>query len=326
MKIIFTKESDLRHRGIAAIVTAAVLCSTLACSPNRPTAVPSSASQPDRPVIVTNFYPVWWLATQLVGAAAEVVSLTPEGTEPHDLAVDANGQKALGAADVVLYLGADFQPDVQRAVTQLRSQVIAVDLLTAPGVELLQAGDIGKETLAGGKDPHVWLSPVEMVAMAAAAATAITTGAPQLRDQVQAALPGVQASLGALDESYRRGLTGCRSPVLVTSHAAFGYLAHEYGLEQVAIAGVAPEDEPDPRTLQSIADVARQRQVKTVFFEDALPNNLSRTVADEIGAQVSLLSALEFDPRGSLGADQDYLTVMTGNLDRLHKGLQCTGS
>jgi zinc transport system substrate-binding protein len=114
--------------------------------------------------------------------------------------------------------------------------------------------------------------------------------------------------------------------VLVTSHAAFGYLADEYGLEQVPIAGLSPEDEPDPKTLQSIADVARQRGVETVFFEDALPSEMARTVADEIGAQVSLLSALEFDPRGSIGPDQDYLTVMAGNLDRLRKGLGCPAS
>jgi zinc transport system substrate-binding protein len=114
--------------------------------------------------------------------------------------------------------------------------------------------------------------------------------------------------------------------VLVTSHAAFGYLADAYGLQQVPIAGVTPEDEPDPKTLQSLAEIARQDNVKTVFFEDALPSDLSQTVADEIGAQISLLSALEFDPRGSIGPDENYLSVMDGNLDRIAKGLGCRAS
>lgn len=312
-------------RSIAAILTAALLCSAVACSSGSGSGSEHAVPQQVKPVIVTNFYPVQWLAMALTGGDAEVVSLTPEGTEPHDLAVDANGQKALGRADVVLYLGADFQPDVQRAVAQLGPDVTTLDLLTAPGVELLTAGNIGKEALAGNKDPHVWLSPAEMIARADAAAAAIISGAPQLRGRVDAALPQVQQSLRGLDSDYKHGLTRCATPVLVTSHAAFGYLAHEYGLEQVPIAGVSPEDEPDPQTLRSIAEVARQRHVTTVFFEDALPKNLSQTVADEIGAQVSLLSALEFDPRGSLGPDQDYLTVMRANLDRLEKGLQCAG-
>lgn len=315
---------------IAAIVTvAAAFAATVGCSSTpSESASPASAESvaPDRQVIVTNFYPVQWLASELVGDQADVLSLTPEGTEPHDLAVDANAQKDLGRADVVLYLGADFQPDVQRAVGELGEEVTTVDLLEAPGLELLTAGDLGKETLADNKDPHVWLSPVQMLAMADAAAAAITTGAPQLADQVATNLPAVQASLRTLDAGYRDGLTNCASTVLVTSHAAFGYLSDEYGLQQVPIAGVAPEDEPDPKTLQSIAEVARQQNVQTVFFEDALPSDLSQTVADEIGAEISLLAALEFDPRGSLGPDEDYLSVMTGNLGRIEEGLGCAGS
>ncbi|BDX33470.1 zinc ABC transporter substrate-binding protein [Mycobacterium antarcticum] len=280
-----------------------------------------------RPVVVTNFYPIQWLASALVGDDAEVVSLTPEGTEPHDLALDANGQKELGQANVVLYLGADFQPDVQRAIGELDPSVTTEDLLTAPGLTLLAAGDLGKEALAGNKDPHIWLSPVQMQAMADAAATAITTAAPALADRVAENLPAVKTQLQGLDTSYRRGLVGCQSTELVTSHAAFGYLADEYGLKQVPIvASLSPDAEPDPKTLQSIAEVAKAGNVKTVFFEDALPNDLSKTVADEIGAQISLLSALEFDPRGSLGPDQDYVSVMTGNLERIEKGLGCAGS
>jgi len=311
--------------GIALFVTTGLLSAAVACSSN-PADDSSPAVQQDRPVVVANFYPVQWLATELVGDRADVISLTPEGTEPHDLAVDANGQKALGSADVVLYLGADFQPDVQRAVGELGQDVTTTDLLEAPDLQLLTAGDIGKEALAGNKDPHIWLSPVEMLAMADAAASAITTGAPELNGQVEEALPNVRDTLQRLDDDYRSRLTRCESTVLVTSHAAFGYLADEYGLEQVPIAGVSPEDEPDPKTLQTIADVARQRNVQTVFFEDALPKDLSQTVADEIGAQVSLLSALEFDPRGSLGPDEDYVSVMSGNLDRLQEGLGCQGS
>lgn len=316
-------------RGVlaAALIGAGVLVAATGCSADSTGPQPSGSAAAGRPVIVANFYPTQWLATELAGDAADVISLTPEGTEPHDLAVNADGQRALGRANVVLYLGASFQPDVQRAVGELGPAVAAVDLLTAPGVKLRSAGNLGGEhALADNRDPHVWLSPIEMSAMADAAAAAITRGAPQLSDHVKTSLAHVHTELQSLDTRYRRALTGCASTVLVTSHAAFGYLADEYGLEQVPIAGIAPEDEPDPKTLKSIAEVAKRRNVQTVFFEDALPPDLSKTVADDIGAQVSLLSALEFDPRGSLGADQNYLTVMTGNLDRLAKGLQCRGS
>lgn len=315
------------YRFGTALLAAGIAISSVAACSSGTDGAQNQDTKAERPVIVTNFYPIQWLASQLVGDDAEVISLTPAGTEPHDLALDASGQKKLSQADVVLYLGADFQPDVQRAVAQLGPSVTTEDLLTSPGVTLLPAGDLGKESPGGNIDLHVWLSPVEMQAMADAAAAAITTGAPGLADRVAEALPALKSQLQDLDASYRQGLTGCESTELVTSHAAFGYLADEYGLQQVPIiASLSPDAEPDPKQLQSIAEVARAGNVTTVFFEDALPSNLSQTVADEIGAQISLLSALEFDPRESIGPDQDYMSVMTGNLDRIEEGLRCAGS
>lgn len=321
------------RRLLATAATAGMLCITAACGSDsdEPQAAPPP---PELPVIVTNFYPVQWLASQLVGDRAEVISLTPPGTEPHDLALTADALKALGRADVVLYLGDDFQPDVERAVGDLDGSTAAVDLLGAPGVDLIEVEDSGEDAHAHDhahdhaheKDPHVWLSPVEMEAMGNAAAATITAAVPDLAGQVGDALPKLRTTLADLDADYRSGLANCASRILVTSHAAFGYLANEYDLEQVPIAGLSPEDEPDPQTLQSIVDVVNQRDVGTVFFEDALPDDLARTVADETGAELSLLSALEFDPGTSLAPGEDYVTVMRANLHRIEEGLGCAAS
>ncbi len=319
------------HRLLATMVTSGVLCASVGCGSDSDEPQASQPAQ-KKPLIVTNFYPVQWLADELVGDQAEVVSLTPPGTEPHDLSLTADDMKAIRRADVVLYLGDDFQPNVQRVVADLDGSTETLDLLTAPGIDLIDyeehdhSHDHDHDHDHGEKDLHTWLSPVRMEAMADAAASAITTAIPDLSGQVDQALPTLQRSLIDLDGEYRRGLADCASRVLVASHAAFGYLADEYNLEQVPIAGLSPEDEPDPQTLQSIVDVVNEREVGTVFFEDALPDDLARTVADETGADLSLLSALEFDPRGSIGANENYITVMEGNLDRIEKGLGCAAS
>jgi zinc transport system substrate-binding protein len=106
---------------------------------------------------------------------------------------------------------------------------------------------------------------------------------------------------------------------LVTSHAAFQYLAATYGLNQLAITGISPEDQPDAKLLAEIATEAKRVGVKTVFFEDVLPKELSETVARAIGAKTSLLSALEFTPEGS----NDYISMMRDNLKNLQIGLSC---
>ena len=55
------------------------------------------------------------------------------------------------------------------------------------------------------------------------------------------------ARLRALDAQYRAGLAHCKRRTIVTSHAAFGYLAARYKLSQLALEGISPEAEPSPQ-------------------------------------------------------------------------------
>lgn len=129
----------------------------------------------------------------------------------------------------------------------------------------------------------------------------------------------------ALDGAFARGLAACDTRTLVTSHAAFGYLADRYGLEQAPIAGISPEDEPDPRSLAATARKAEADGVQTVFFESLVPRDLAETVAQEIGADTSFLDPVEGLRQENLDAGADYVSMMRGNLERLTEGLGCTG-
>jgi zinc transport system substrate-binding protein len=167
----------------------------------------------------------------------------------------------------------------------------------------------------------VWLDPANMIAMAEAVATQLRT----ITDSatIDANLGAYRSQLEQLDQRFTDGLRTCDSRLLVTGHRAFAYLAAAYGLEQVAVAGISPGEEPSAATLQQVADLAAAQHVTTIFFEENLPPALSQTVADEVGATTAVL-----DPIESLSADQiargdDYVALMDANLAALRKGLGC---
>jgi zinc transport system substrate-binding protein len=221
--------------------------------------------------VVANFYPVEFLARRVGGEAVSVTDLTPPGTEPHDLALTGKSAAALVDADAVFYLGAGFQPDVERAVAGLSSAVRRVDLLTVPGMDLSLAPSVlGEEALAGGKDPHVWLDPVRMKAMAVGIADSYLQADPARAGLYRANLAALQRDLDVLDATLRAAMTGCRQTAIVTSHAAFGYFADRYGLRQIPISGLSPDAEPDTKTLAGITKTARDAGVGTVFGGVAL--------------------------------------------------------
>lgn len=270
--------------------------------------------------VASNFYPVKYLVDAIGGDLVSNTSLTPDGAEPHDLSLDAKSIASLNESDAIFYIGASFQPDVDAAVSNLPADVTAVDLAKSPGMVILDApADLGKESLAGGKDPHIWLMPSNMIKMGAQIADTLKTLAPDSAETFEANFSTLKSELSSLDQDMKIGLASCEQKTLVTSHAAFQYLANTYGLRQIAITGISPEDEPDAKLLSEIANEAKVAGVKTVFFEDVLPADLSETVARAIGATTSLLSALEFTPEGT----NDYISMMRDNLANLRAGLNC---
>jgi zinc transport system substrate-binding protein len=109
----------------------------------------------------------------------------------------------------------------------------------------------------------------------------------------------------------------------VTSHAAFGYLADRYGLEQIPIAGLSPEAEPPPRELERVARLVRDRGITTVFYETLVSPDVAETVAREAGAETAVLNPLEGLTEDEQGAGDDYFNVMRTNLETLVVALGC---
>jgi zinc transport system substrate-binding protein len=283
--------------------------------------------------VIANFYPVEEAAKVIGGERAHVVDLTPVGAEPHDLELKAPQLAALEQADLVLYLGTGFQPQVEKAVREAPGDVVKVDLLRGiplraadvgiPGVRGEVDGGRGPESLEGGRDPHVWVDPGRFIAMAQRIERALVAADPAGEAMYRANARRYVATLRGLDADFRAQLRSCHSPVLVTSHAAFGYLADRYDLTQAAIAGLSPEAEPDPRSLVAIARYAKARGVGTVYFETLVPRKLSQTVAREIGARTDALNPVEGLTRREADAGETYVSIQRRNLAALRAGLKC---
>ena len=82
---------------------------------------------------------------------------------------------------------------------------------------------------------------------------------------------------------FRRGLAACDSRVMITNHAAFGYLAAAYGLQQEAISGLSPEAEPDAARIAELAADACGRRGHDGLHRDLVSPKVAETLAAEAG-------------------------------------------
>jgi zinc transport system substrate-binding protein len=255
--------------------------------------------------IVAAFYPLAYAAAQVAGPHAEVVNLTPPGAEPHDLELTPRDVGRVRDAALALYVGDGFQPAVQQAV----------EGRSGPSLDVLDG--VADRTGPGDGtrlDPHVWLDPVRFAEIARKIAVALDT---------PAAADDLVARLDALDREYRRGLARCERLEIVTSHAAFGYLAARYRLVQVPLVGLQPEAEPGPREVARLVDDVRATGATTVFSEPLASPALADAVSREAGVATAVLDPLEGLTPDEIGAGADYFTVMRKNLDALRTALGC---
>ncbi|SFF48084.1 zinc transport system substrate-binding protein [Paenibacillus algorifonticola] len=305
--------------------------------------------------VVTTFYPMYEFSKQVGGEYADVTALIPAGTEPHDWEPSAKDMAVLKEADVFVYNGIvegwaeqalDSAANEKRIVVEASSSIELAEGGEdehAHGEEAHSDADAEHDHAAEHEeaeheeaeheeaghehdhehslDPHVWLSPKLAQAEVAAIQEAFAKADPAHADSYKANADAYIAKLKELDDAYKAGLAGMKRTEFVTQHAAFGYLAREYGLTQVPISGLSPDQEPSPEQMAEIVKLAKEQQIKTIFFETLVDPKIASTIASEIGAKTAVLNPLEGLTEEETADGLDYIGVMKNNLEALRLAL-----
>ena len=272
------------------------------------------APPPAKPLVVATIYPLWEFSRQVAGNRADVVSLVPAGVEPHDWDPAPRDVSQVQRASVFVHTGTDLDGWAEKLLAELTGR---------RGVVVNARGGLSVLTVGGVTDPHVWLDPTlaraQVLAIAAGLEQADPAGRATYADNAQAFV----ARLDALDQEFTAGLADCARREVVTSHAAFAYLARRYRLTQVPVMGISPEAEPSPADLAAIVRTARRLKVTHVFFETLVSPRLAETLSREIGATPLPLNPIEGVSPAEAAAGLGYLELMRANLANLRVALGC---
>src|SRR5262245_61479130 len=220
---------------------AAMLAATAIASAS---AFPASAKELK---VVASFSIITDFAKNVGGDRIELTTLVGPDGDAHVYEPKPADAVAMAGADVVLVNGLKFEGFLQRLVEASATKASIVEL--ASGIESLTMED---EAKGGGPlrhrgdiDPHAFQSIpnaeiyVKNIANAFCAADA--AGCDAYKRNAQA----YSAKLSALDTELRSAiaLIPREKRVVITSHDAFGYLAHEYGITLLAPEGISTDAE-----------------------------------------------------------------------------------
>jgi zinc transport system substrate-binding protein len=287
--------------------------------------------------VAATFYPMVEFSKQVSGDHAEVTGLIPTGVEPHDWEPSAKDIIQLKEADVFVYNGIveEWVEDALKGAANDKRIVVEA----THGMELMEGEDEEEHEHADEHeddhaedheeghdhhhaiDPHVWLSPVLAQKQVKIIEEAFSKADPAHKEDYAKNAEAYITQLKELDQAYKTGLKDVKRKEFVTQHAAFAYLAKEYGLTQVPIAGLSPEQEPSPDKMADIIKFSKEKQVKTIFFETLVDPKVAQTIAKELGAKTDVLNPLEGLTDEDRKNNQDYIAIMKKNLAALQKAL-----
>ncbi len=302
----------------------ALLVPLAGCAANTP-GKPGGGAAGGKLSVYASFYPMADFARQIGGDLVNVVTMVPDGTEPHDWEPTAADVAGLERAAVFVYNGLGMEHWAEDVLASLQNKDLIV-VEASRGVKLLEGHEHedGEQHEDGDEahDPHVWLNPMNAKIEMENIKTAFVQADPDRKDVYEANFARASAELDRLDQEFRAALSPLQNKQIVVAHQAFGYLCDAYGLTQVAIEGFSADAEPDPARVAEIIGFAREHKVKVIFFEELVSPKVAETIAGAIGARTDVLSPLEGLSDKQRAAGGNYYSVMRQNLKALVAALQ----
>ncbi|WP_046227923.1 metal ABC transporter substrate-binding protein [Paenibacillus dauci] len=321
---------------VMVLVVSACSSSPQVNEKNTDSTTASSETSATRPKleIKASFYPMYEFTRQVAGDRANVDILIPANVEPHEWEPTAQDIAEITNADLLVYNGAGMEGWVDQILSSTTGSKLAV-VEASKGLQIMdgiaeEEGSEGEHEEGhadhdshdhGDLDPHVWLSPALAIQEVRNIQQELSRLSPDDATVFEANANAYIAQLEKLDQEFRQGLKNTKRKDFITQHAAFGYLAREYGLTQVPIAGLAPDQEPSAKKMSEIVNFAKTHHVKTIFFETLVSSSFADTIASEIGAKSAVLDPLEGITDQEKAQNVNYLSIMRNNLAALQKAL-----
>ena len=262
----------------------------------------------DGPRVVATIGPLAWAATALGEESVHV--LVPAGASPHGYELKPSDLGAIRSADLVVLVGAGFEPAVERVLAKRSREGQRVIRLT----DLLPEGESAPEhdhDHAPGEvcthshlDPHAWLDPVMMRTLVGEVGEALGASEELIR--------AAQAECTTIDREYTAAISQLSARRIVTHHNAYGWLAQRYGLTVAAVLQPVLTNEPSPSDLERVADEVWAHGLRAVFIEPQFSPRGAARLRELTGVELMTL-----DPVGG----RDWPKTMRANLAALVSGL-----
>lgn len=287
----------------------------------------SSAMAHAAPVEVTASFSILGDFVRQVGGERVVVqTLVGADEDAHAFQPRPSDTRRIGSARLVVANGLGFDDWVTRlARSGGYTGTVVIASMGVHTIEMASAHDDHGHRHGAGIDPHAWQDVGNAQRYVANIAAALIAADPEGAAHYRANAERYRGELEALDADIRHALDALPEArrKVVSSHDAFGYFGHAYGLQFLAPVGVSNNAEPTAQGVARLIRQLRKEKVPAVFIENVADPRLIERIRAESGATVG--GTLYSDALSAAdGPAPDYVAMMRHNLRTLTAALRAS--
>lgn len=280
------------------------------------TGTASNNTKESKVKVVVSFNAMREFASAIGKDKIDIITMIPNGTEPHDFEPTAKDFKNLSDANVFVYSGFGMESWKDKVLKSINNKnLIVVD--ASKGSTPIKNGDSDEIKEHGQYDPHIWLSLKGAKNQSKNIKDTLVKADPSNKNFYEKNYSDFSKQLDDLYNEYNKKFQTVSTKSFVTGHAAFAYLCRDFGLKQNSVEDVFAEGEPSPKKLEGLVNYCKQNKIKTIFVEDMVSPKVSNTLAKEVGAKVEKIYTIEANED-----NKDYIQSMKYNLQMIYNSLK----
>ena len=275
-------------KNIALLLLFLIVCGLWLYELNTPrhSLVPTISDQKNSKTILVSIAPYAFFVNQITGGNLPVMTLIPEGANPHIYEPKPKEVSRVRNADVWIRLGDAFDQKVYQVLTEQNPRIAIVDM--TQGIALVSECEQPSLTqthhhcmgMDEEKDIHIWLSPKLAQIQAKTIATALIQAFPEHRERYLNNLNSFLNQLRELDQQIATLLASKKGTAILVSHPAFTYFCRDYDLVQLSVE-IEGKD-PLPQQITQLLQQARSYTITTIILEPQYSNKGAELIAEQL--------------------------------------------
>jgi zinc/manganese transport system substrate-binding protein len=259
--------------------------------------------------VVASFSILADIAREIGGDKIALTTLVGPNSDAHVYEPKPADAVAMSEADIVLTNGLGFEGFIERLAKT--SATKAQMVTTSAGVYPIK----GEGDEADKNDPHAFQSIPNVRLYVTNITDAFCAMDAANCAEFKASAGAYDAKLVALDTDIRDSIATIpeANRTIITSHDAFGYFAHEYGLTFLAPEGISTDSEASAAGVAALIDQIKSSNASALFIENMSDPRLINEISAETG--IAIGGSLFADALSTAdGPAATYVELMKSNV------------